>query len=154
VGNIYKKILFGTDGSPHSDNIARQIVDFQKQWNCKVVIFHSIKDDKYLSMLSSNNTLLSLNYRNSEELRKEFGKEILKQTKKIFDRASISVELRLIEDEDPKNYIKRMVKEEEFDLVILGSNEHHYNSEKSFLRQRFTKILEESQSPCDVLIIR
>ncbi len=148
---MYKKILFGTDGSPHSDNIAKQIIQFQKEWNCKIVVFHSIKDKKYLSTLNSENYLLSLDYRNNEDLRKELGKEILKQTKKIFDKAYISVELRLIEEEDSEDYIKKIVIKEEFDLVVLGSKGHHFKSQKSYLRNRFTKLLE--QNPCDILII-
>lgn len=149
---IYKKILFATDGSLYSDNAAKQIVEFQKEWNCKVVVFHSIKHNKYLSIFHSDNNLLSMDYRNNEELRKELGKEILKETKKIFDRAHIFVEPRLIEDEDPEDYIKTKVKEEEFDLVVLGCNGHHSKSQKSFLGTRITKILK--YAPCDVLIIR
>ena len=149
---IYKKILFATDGSPHSDNAAKQIVDFQKEWNCKVVFFHSLKHNKYPSIFHSDNYILSVDNRNNVELRKELGKEILIQTKKIFDKAHISVEPRLIEDEDPEDYIKRSVKEEEFDLVVLGSNGHHSKSQKSFLGTRPTKILKHT--PCDVLIIR
>lgn len=149
---IYKKILFATDGSPHSDNAAKQIVEFQKEWNCKIVVFHSLKHNKYLSRSHSDNYLLSKDYRSKEELHKELGKEILKQTKKIFDRANISVELRLIEDEDPKDYIKRRVEEEDFDLVVLGFNGHHSKSKKSSLGTRSIKILKHA--PCDVLIIK
>jgi len=152
VVKIYKKILFATDGSPHSDIAAKQIVEFQKEWNCKIVVFHSLKHNKYLSLFHSDNNLLSMDYRSKEELRKELGKEILKQTKKIFDRANISVESRLIENEDPEDYIKRRVKEEEFDLVVLGFNGHDSKSQKSFLATRSIKILKHT--PCDVLIIR
>ena len=35
VVKIYKKILFVTDGSPHSDNAAKQIVEFQKEFKNK-----------------------------------------------------------------------------------------------------------------------
>ena len=116
------------------------------------MVFHSLKHNKYPSIFHSDNNLLSNDYRNNEELRKELGKEILKETKKIFDRAHISVEPRLIEDEDPEDYIKKTVKEEEFELVILGCNGHHSKSQKSFLGSRSLKILKHA--PCDVLIIR
>jgi len=152
VVKIYKKILFATDGSPNSDNAAKQIVDFQKEWNCKIVIFHTLKHNKYPSIFHSDNSHSSNDYRNNRELRKELGKEILKQTKKIFDRVHISVEPRLIEDEDLEHYIKTRVQEEEFDLVVLGCNGHHSKSKKSFLGTRSTKILENVA--CDVLIIR
>lgn len=148
---MYKKILFATDGSPHSDMIAKKIVEFEKEWDCKVVVFYSIKDNNYVSKFKSQNCFLPLDYRNNEEIRKELGKEILKQTKKIFDRANIPVELRLIDDEDPENYIKRRIKEEEFDLVVIGSKGHLYKSQKSFLRTKFTKTL--NHYPCDVLIM-
>lgn len=149
---IYKKILFATDGSPHSDNVAKQIAKFQKEWNCKIVIFHSLKHNKYLPIFHSDNHFLSMDYRNNEEFRKELGKEILKQTKKIFDRAHISVETRLVEDEDPEDYIRRRVEEEEFDLVVFGFNMHHSKSQKSFLGTSSIKLL--NHALCDVLIIR
>ena len=147
---IYNKILFCTDGSPHSDIVAKQIGELQKYWNCQIVVFHSLKDNKYISRFNSDNSSLCLGYENKEGLRRELGKEILKQTKKIFDILNISVGYRLIEDETPEDYIKRMIREEEFDLVILGNNGHCYKSHKSFLPPRFTKILKHY--PCDVLI--
>lgn len=142
---IYKKILFYADGSAHSDNIAKQIVEFQKEWNCKVVIFHSIKSKRYLSTLYPDNIFQQIDC-------KEIGQEILRQTKRIFDKAHISIELRLIEDEYPEQYIKRITKAEDFDLVILSSGGHHIRSEKTFLDTISNKLLK--YTPCDVLIVR
>lgn len=115
------------------------------------MVFHSLKHNKHLSIFNADNYLLSMDYRSNEVLRKELGKQILKQTKKIFDRANISVELRLIEDEGPEDYIKRRVEEEEFDLVVLGFNRHHSKSQKSLMGTRPIKIL--NHAPCSVLII-
>lgn len=115
-------------------------------------MFHSLKHNKYPSIFYPENNLLSNNYTITEDSRKELGKEILKETKKIFDRSHISVESRLIEDYTPEDYIKKTVEEEEFDLVILGCNGHHSKLKKSFLGTRSLKILKNT--PCDVLIIR
>jgi len=150
VVKIYKKILFVTDGSPHSDILAKKIIEFEREWDCKIVIFHSIKDNIHISKFNFDNYNSSLNYRYNEEIRKELGIEILKRTKKIFDEANLPVELQLIEDEDSESYIKRRIQQEEFDLVVIG-NDFHYKSKKSFLRPKFTKIL--NHHTCDVLIM-
>ena len=149
---IYKKILFATDGSIHSNIAAEKIVEFQKDWNCKVVIFHSMKHHRYFSTLCSDKNPIAIDYRYRKEVRKELGKEILETTKKIFDNAHIPVDLRLIEDEEPKDYIEKVVKGEDFDLVVLGCNRHHSKLKKKSQGTASTKILKHA--PCDVLIIR
>lgn len=149
---IYNKILFFSDGSAHSDNVAEQIVEFQKDWNCNVVVFHSMKHKRYIPTLYSDNHLQAIDYKDIKEFYKELGKEILEKTKRIFDRAHVAVEIRLIEDEEPEDYIKRIVKEEEFDLVILSSGGLYSKFQKKFLETISKKILK--YAPCDVLIVR
>lgn len=149
---IYNKILFGTDGSHNANNAAEQIVEYQKEWNCEVVIFHSIKHNKYRSTLHTNDNFPQINYRNIKELRKEVGKEILNETKKIFYKAHLSVETRLIEDERPETYVRKIVTKEDFDLVVLSCKGHHSKLRKIFLGTVSTKILKHT--PCDVLIVR
>ncbi|MFX1503298.1 MAG: universal stress protein [Promethearchaeota archaeon] len=146
---ISKKILFATDGSPHSEEISKKIVEIQKEWNCKVVVFHSIKDHTFFPVVNSDKNRLLSDYRNNEDLHKELGKRILKQTGKIFERSDIPIELRLIKKENSENYIKRIIKKEKFDLIVLGiEGGHQYKSKRSFLPTNFTKVFEEYQ--CDI----
>ncbi|MFX1366760.1 MAG: universal stress protein [Promethearchaeota archaeon] len=148
---IYKKILFATDGSPCSEEISKKIVEFQKEWNCKVVIFHSIKDHTFFPIVNFDKNRLLSDYRNNEDLHNELGKRILKETGKIFERLDIPIELRLIKKENSANYIKRIIKEEKFDLVIICMEGYHNKSKMLFLPTDFSRVLEENS--CDILIV-
>ena len=121
---IYKKILVALDGSDYDNKAIKKVMAIQRIWNCKVVIFHSIKHFKHpilknLAVASSMGsyclTEKELEYKYQEE-----GEKILKEKKKMFDKAQLLVEIRLIKDEYPAQYMKKIVKEEEFDLVIIG----------------------------------
>lgn len=149
---IYNKILFGTDGSFHANNAAERIIEFQKGWNCEVVVFHSIKHHNLPSKLHFNDNILHINSRNSEELRREVGKEILEKTKKIFERAHLLIKTRLIEDKAPEEYIKKIVEVEGFDLVVLGCKGRHSKLQEILLGTVSTKILKHVL--CDTLIVR
>ncbi len=148
---MYKKILLVTDGSYHANNAAEQVIEFQKKWNSTVVIFHSTKHHTLPSSLYPNVDLPQEIYRNIEEVIKEAGREILTKIKKIFDIAQLSVETRLIEDREPEDYIKKVVDEENFDLVVLGARGHH-SKLKMLLGTVSSKVIKNA--PCDVLVVR
>lgn len=150
--NIYKKILLATDGSYHANNAAEQVVEFQKKWNSKVVIFHSTNHHTLPSSLYPNVDLPQEIYRNINEVIKEAGREILTKTKKIFNKAGLSVETRLIEDKDPEDYIKKVVGEENFDLVVLGARGHHSKLKMMLLGTVSSNVIKNA--PCDVLVVR
>ncbi len=149
---IYKKILFATDGSYHANNAAEQVVEFQKKWNCKVVIFHSIKHHKIPMGLFPNESLPIEIYHNIEDLSKKAGEQLLNKTKEIFSKAGLSVKTRLIEDEEPEVYIRRIVEEENFDLVVLGSKGKHSKLKEIILGTVSKKVVKSA--PCDVLLVR
>lgn len=149
---IYKKILLAIDGSDHANNAAKQVAEFQKKWNSKVVIFHSIKLDRLPSEVYPDFKFLASIYSNFEELCKEAGKHLLDKTKKKFDEAQSSIETRLIEDEAPEDYIKNIVKEENFDLVVLGAKGHHSKIKEILLGTVLTKVVKCVQ--CDILIVK
>ncbi len=149
---MYKKILLATDGSLHANNAAEKAVKFQKMWNSKVVIIHSIKDNRVPSELYQNIDTLYSKYSKIEDVYKEAGERLLSKTKKMFGEAQASVETRLIEEEPPEDYIKRVVEEENFDLVILGSRGQHSKIKKALLGTVSTKVVKNA--PCDVLIVK
>lgn len=149
---IYNKILFGTDGSFPANNAAERIIEFQKGWNCEVVVFHSIKHHNLPSKLHSKDSIPHIIYRNSKELRREVGKEVLDKTKKIFERAHLSIKTRLIEDEAPEKYAERIVNEEGFDLVVIGTKNIHSKLNQFFLGSVAKRVVKHAA--CDVLIIR
>lgn len=76
---------------------------------------------------------------------------MLDQVKTIFNESNGSVETRLINYREPSDYIKEAVKEELFDLVILGCQGEHLRVQQ-VLGTVPEKVLNET--PCDVLIVR
>lgn len=149
---IYKKILLATDGSRHAKNAVKQAVEFQKLYKCNVVIIHSIKDNRLPSELYPNVETLYSKHTSFEDLYKEAGEKLLKSTKKLFGANESSVETRLIENETPQDYIKRIVGEENFDLVILGSQGQHSKIKKVLLGTVSSKVAKNTD--CDVLIVK
>ena len=149
---IYNKILLAIDGSYHSNNATEQVIEFQKCWNCNVVIFHSIKHHKLPKSLYPDAILPVEIYRNIEEVSKKAGELLLEKTKKVFDKAQYPAETRLIEDDSPEEYITRIVEKENFDLVVLGSKGHHSKIKEVVMGTVSTKVVKNA--PCDVLVVK
>ncbi|KKL58643.1 hypothetical protein LCGC14_2223320 [marine sediment metagenome] len=143
--------MLATDGSPHAKNALKQAIEFQKLYKCNVVIIHSIKDNRLPSELYPNVETLYLKHTSFEDLYKEAGEKLLKSTKEMFGENESFVETRLIEDETPQDYIKRIVGEENFDLVILGSQGQH-SKIKKVLGTVSSKVAKKIE--CDVLIVK
>lgn len=149
---LYKKILLATDGSEHANNAAKKAIEFQKIWDSEVVIIHSIKDNRIPSELYPNIDVLYAKYSSLEEVYKDAGTKLLNKTKRMFGDRQSSVETRLIEKEAPEDYIRRIVEEEKFDLVVLGSRGQHSKVKKVLLGSVSSKV--SKNAPCDVLIIK
>ena len=144
--------MLATDGSHHANNAAEKAVEFQKIWDSKVLIIHSIKDNRLPSEIYPNIEALYSKYSTLEEVYQEAGKRLLNKTKEMFGANQKSVETRLIEEEPPEDYIRRVVEEENFDLVILGSRGQHSKVKKVFLGTVSSKV--SKNTPCDVLIVK
>ncbi|MFW9822923.1 MAG: universal stress protein [Candidatus Thorarchaeota archaeon] len=149
---MYKKILLATDGSDHAHNAAKKAVEFQKIWGSEVVVIHSIKDNRVPSELYPNIDTLYEKYSSIEEVYQEAGERLLNKTKKMFGENQSSVEIRLIEKESPEDYIRRVVEQENFDLVILGSRGQHSKVKNVLLGTVSSKV--SKNAPCDVLIVK
>ena len=149
---VYKKILLATDGSSHAKNAAKKTVELQKIWNSKIIIIHSIKDNRTPSELYPNVDVLYRKYTILEDVYKDAGTDLLKRTKKMFGENQDSVEYRLIEKEMPSKYILRVVKEENIDLVVLGSRGIHSKIKKTFIGTVSTNVAKNVE--CDVLIVK
>ena len=149
---IYKKILLAIDGSFHANNAAEQVTEFQKNWKSKVVMFYSIKHHQIPKGMFPNESFPVKLYRDMEEASKKAGELLLSETQEIFNQKGLSVETRLIEDFEPEVYIRRIVEQENFDLVVLGSKGHHSHLKEILLGTVSTKVVKSA--PCDVLIVK
>jgi len=162
---MFEKILLATDGSEHSLNAAKRAAILSKQFGSKVLIFHSIKHRMtpqsipiFLPPFTSTDTTQSYvipqdDYLKIERQYREAGKKILEETLKIFqDQCIENVETKLDLDEEPHEFVKKMVEKEHYDLVVVGCTGHHNRLRTVFLGTVAQKIINEA--PCEVLIVR
>ena len=87
-----------------------------------------------------------------EEASKKAGELLLNETKDFFIKKGLSIETRLIEDDEPEVYIRKIVEQENFDLVVLGSKGRHSKLKEILLGTVSTKVVKSA--PCDVLIVK
>ncbi|MFX0132450.1 MAG: universal stress protein [Candidatus Hodarchaeota archaeon] len=156
---MYEKILLAFDGSKDSIRTARKVIELQKKWNSKVVAFYSIEHhliDMFvgfqLPIGPGFYTNVPRSYKDIQIDYKIEGEKILDYVKKMFNNEGIPLETRLIKDEDPEDYIERIVEEENFDLVALGCRGNHSKLKRIFNGSVAQKVLNDA--PCNVLIVR
>jgi nucleotide-binding universal stress UspA family protein len=135
-------------------NAAKRALELQKLDGSKVVVFHSVihhlsEINPSFSLPSSTSGAVSLIIHESYI---ETGRSILKKVENLFKEANQTVEARLLFDIMPEDYIKKIVEEEKFDLVILGCRGDHSKLKRTFLGTIPDKVINEAL--CDVLIVR
>lgn len=159
---MYSKILLPTDGSEHSLKAARKAIEFQKVFGSKIIIYHAEKhyfvpeEPRYSSSFFDFMKVASLprenQYLQFQEQFRIWGTQQLKKTEEIFKKAGIQVEIRLIMEETPEDYAKKVVKLEGIDLVIVGCKGHHSGIRKALIGTVAEKIANNVN--CDVMIVR
>jgi len=160
---MYKKILLGTDGSDYSLRAAQKVIEFKKLNNAQVVAFHSVEHHAIPSGLELGYPFVSTQLykippQDYQRIREEYeikGKEVINATERLFAEYGLEIEVRLVMDEKPEDYITRIVEEEDFDLVVIGFKGIHSTLEKieEFFSGSIAKKVFET-APCDVLLIR
>ncbi|MFX1283727.1 MAG: universal stress protein [Promethearchaeota archaeon] len=150
---MYKKVLLCIDGSEEAYKAVNKVIEFYKIWNCKIVAFHSIEHHMVIPVFTIFGQIPS-SIESYDTVRSDYeklGKQIIKETKLIFKKASVPIEARLIYDIKPEKYAIERVKDEIFDLIVLGSKGHHSKFDL-VLGTVATYIVNNAE--CDVLIIR
>lgn len=153
--NIYKKILLGIDKSDNSTKAVERALEIQKRDNSEVVIFHSVlhklSDIRPTFAGININAGESLNYEIHEDRVKEASK-LLEDIKSKFEGSSAKVETRLAYDIGPQYYIEKKVREEGYDLVILGCQGEHSKLKRTILGTVPEYVLNHVES--DVLVVK
>jgi len=153
---IYKKILIAIDESNNSIRAIEKVIDLQKSENCKVVMFHSIGHPTrpLIATVPMASGVGSFNINETELLfeYKEAGNKLLLARQKLFNNEELAVEKRLILDETPEEYIERIVEEQGFDLVVIGSKGIHSKLSQFLLGSVAQRVVKHAV--CDVLIVR
>ena len=151
---MYKKILLAVEESGSVDKAIKKVIYLHKKWGCEVVMFHSMKHS--ISVLASIMLVspysVCYNYNGYNLLANYYkSKNFLRKKEEIFEEANIPVELRLIGDENPDEYIERMIEEEDFDLIVLGLKSVSSKHNPFKISTVVKKIIDNA--PCDVFVI-
>ena len=132
---MFKKILLGVDISENSMKAVDKVIEIQKEANSEVVLFHSFLH--HISELRptfgmSSVPATSLSYEIHNDIVKE-GTKLLDDLKLKFESKGLKVETRRVFDFGPEYYIEERVKEEGFDLVVLGCGGKHSKLRRTFV---------------------
>lgn len=155
---MYKKILLGMDKSEDASRAAKRVLDLQEPGKTKIVAFHSIGHRMIPSRITlatpigGSYSIPPADYSRIRADYVETGKKILSETEKIFKDSDIQIETRLIQSEEPQDYIERITKEEDFDLVVLGCRGQHSKLSEAFLGTVAESA--KNKASCDVLLVR
>ena len=124
---MYKKIILGVDESEDSMKAAEKVMVLQKENDAKVVIFNSV-----LHHISDLRPAFGTSPVPDGYLQYEVDRDranaatvLLDELKNKYKAEGLEVETRIIYDFGPQYYIEKQVKEENFDLVVLGCKGEH-----------------------------
>lgn len=132
---MFKKILLGIDSSENSMKAVNKVIEIQKDTKSEVVVFHSFLhhiSELRPTFVGSGVPDVSLSYEIHNDIVKE-GTKLLDDIKNKFETQGQKVEVRRIFDFGPEYYIEERVKEEDFDLVVLGCGGKHSKLRRTFI---------------------
>lgn len=156
---MYRKILVALDRSVDLKKVVTTIRDIQESMNSEVVVFHSVNTNVTLPMnipmvsVGSSTVHTVISPREIAEARLKSGLKFIDNVRENFNKVSIPIETRLIENEKPENYIHKAIEDEEYDLVILGCKGDHSKIRRIVKETVPGKVLNREER-ADVLIIR
>ena len=108
---MYSKILVATDGSDESLRGATHAATLVGAFKAKATLIH------VCHVPTSYSTDIGPQLK---EALIEEGKKILKQTKRVFDEANLSCDIKLITEGRPADTICKVAERDGYDLIIIG----------------------------------
>ncbi|MHA2036085.1 MAG: universal stress protein [Promethearchaeota archaeon] len=130
-------MLIGIDESEGSIKAAKRIIEIQKDSEGEIIAFHS--------------TLHRKSDSDAKDL-EDHSKKVFSEIEKLFQEANLSVETRLINDQNPEDYIKNIVEKENINLVVLGYSGKHGILKRRILGSIPTQVM--NNVLCDVLVVK
>ena len=135
-------------------------IELQELYKGKIIIFHSVEhhaepSGMFMAPSYSVPHIYSISDPDIQKIKEVYEKNaqaIIDRAKEIFMEAGMQAETRLVYEYDPISYMKKMVNEENVDLVIIGSKGTHSLLEEILLGSVADKVLRHV--PCDVFIVR
>jgi nucleotide-binding universal stress UspA family protein len=148
---FFKKILVPVDGS-HSCLHAKMLASsIARKFNSKVTVVHVVSHEFMHPELKAQYQLPPSILHRVDEAYLQAGKKIIRNAEEMFREANIDVDARLVTYEDPAEFLLQLVKDEKYDLVVIG-NRADTQSERYSLGSVTEKIARHAE--CPVLIVK
>ena len=150
---MYKKIIIGIDSSEHAMKAVEKAIELHKVDQSEIVVFHSVMH-KYSDIIPTFGNVTPstpITYELQRD-RAKSANELMEAVKKKFEEKNVPVDTRLIYNIGPQYYIENQVKEEKFDLVILGCGGEHSKLRRTILGTVPEYVL--NHADCHVLIVK
>ena len=122
-----------------------------KKFNSKVTVVHVASHEFMHPELKAQYQLPHSILHKIDEAYLEAGKKIIRNAEEMFREAGIPVDARLVTYEDPAEYLLELVKDEKYDLVVIG-NRADTQSERYSLGSVTEKVARHAE--CPVLIVK
>jgi len=149
--NFFRKILVPVDGS-HSCLHAKMLaVSLAKKFKSKVTVVHVATHEFMHPELKAQYQLPPSILHKIDEAYLETGKKIIRNAEDMFKEARIEVNAKLVTYEDPAEFLLELVKDEGYDLVVIGNRAEH-QSERYSLGSVTEKVARHAE--CPVLIVK
>ena len=148
---MYKKILLPTDGSEHANKAAKQAIWIASTSGAELIALNVIETSSLVG-LPAEDLIVRIKEMLKEEGRKSLEKiaDILKETE-IQGDCQKEVKLTTSTEEgSPSDVIIKTVKEEDIDLIVMGTSGKH--GLDRFLLGSVTENVVRS-APCPVLVV-
>jgi len=138
---MFKKILIATDGSEGAMRAAEIGKGIATCMGAEVTLVYAA----YVPGMYANDLRPEI-----VEAIREDGRRILKITARVFDDAEVAVHKELLYDEKAEDGILRLISEDDYDLVIVGSRGLDATQRKA-LGSTSMRVLEGTT--CPVLVV-
>jgi nucleotide-binding universal stress UspA family protein len=149
--HFFWKILVPVDGS-HSCLHAKMLAaSIASKFKSKVTVVHIISHEFMHPELKAQYQLPPSILHRVDEAYLQAGNKIIRNAEELFREAKIDVDARLVTYEDPAELLLELVKDEGYDLVVIGNRAEH-QSERYSLGSVTEKIARHAE--CPVLIVK
>ena len=145
------KILVAVDGS-HSCLRAEEIAaSLAREFHSQVIVVHVISHDFMHPELKAHHQLPSLILHELDKAYQKAGRKIIRAAEDFFKEEKVEITSELVRAEDPAEKVLQMVKESNYDLLIIG-NISETQAERFSLGSVAEKI--SLYAECPVLIVK
>jgi nucleotide-binding universal stress UspA family protein len=148
---FFNTILVPVDGSHSCLHAKMFAVSIAKKMKSKVTVVHVVTHEFMHPELKAQYQLPHSILHRIDEAYLDAGKKIIRNAEEMFREAGIEVDARLVTFEDPAEMILEIVKDEGYDLVVIGNRAEH-QSERYSLGSVTEKVARHAN--CPVLIVK